>query len=186
MNEYKQQEEILKDLQEEMLYYKELMLNQFTCIRTGAVNPKILDKIKVTYYNVQTPLKHISSITVFEGNQLHIKPFDEKLTTTINKAILSANLGVTPQNENNIIKLIFPRNTEEQRQKLTKEINKIAEQTKINIRKIRRLGNDKIKKLKLNQDSEKCLINKIQDLNNKYIQIIEIEKNNKNKELLTV
>ncbi|MDV3198346.1 MAG: ribosome recycling factor [Vigna little leaf phytoplasma] len=177
---------ILIELEQKMLQTQKIMLEKFADIRTGVANPKILDKIKINYYGEETALRNISVINVVEGHQIHIKPFDNGLINNIQKSLLNSNLGITPQNEGNIIKLIFPKPTEEKRKSLIKEIDKIQEQTKVIIRNIRRNGNDKIKKIKLNQSLESFFLNKIQELNNNWIKLIEKNAINKKNELLKI
>jgi ribosome recycling factor len=179
-------QEVLKKLKSKMSKNNELMLEKFCNIRTGVPNPQILDKIKIQYYDAETLLKNISIINVSQNNQISIKPFDSNLIPEIIKVLLNSNLGITPQNDGSIIRLTFPQPTEEKRKKLTKEIEKIAEQTKIAIRNIRRDGNEQIKKLKLNDFWEKFFLNQIQKLNNDWIKLIEDNTKNKNKELLKI
>lgn len=176
----------LIELEQKMLQTQKIMLSKFSDIRTGVANPNILDKITLNYYGVETVLKNLSFISVVEGYQIHIKPFDPNLTYDIQKTLLASNLGITPQNEGQIVKIVFPKPTEEKRKLLIKEINKIEEQTKVIIRNIRRIGNDKIKKLKLNQSLENVFLKQIQELNNKWIKIIEEDTLLKNKELLKI
>ncbi|MBP3059497.1 ribosome recycling factor [Texas Phoenix palm phytoplasma] len=179
-------QEIINELEPKMIKANELMLKRFIDIRTGIANPKILDKITVQYYGEETLLRNISNITVTEGNQINIKPFDSNLISDIKKVILASKIGISPQDDGVKIKLIFPQPTEEKRKLLIKEVEKISEQTKISIRNIRRFGNDKIKKLKLNNQTESIFLKKIQELNNKWIKIIEKETLAKNNELLKI
>ncbi|KND62570.1 ribosome-recycling factor [Candidatus Phytoplasma phoenicium] len=177
---------ILIELEQKMLQTQKIMLGKFADIRTGVANPQILDKITLNYYGVETALKNLSFISVVEGHQIHIKPFDPNLTHDIQKTLLTSNLGITPQNEGQIVKIIFPKPTEEKRKILIKDIHKIEEKTKVIIRNIRRMGNDKIKKIKLNQYLENVFLKQIQELNNKWIKIIEKDTLNKNNELLKI
>ncbi|MFR0367747.1 ribosome-recycling factor [Candidatus Phytoplasma palmae] len=179
-------QEIINELEPKMLKAKDLMLKRFVDIRTGIANPKILDKITLKYYGEDTLIRNISTISVTEGNQINIKPFDPNLIPEIKKVLLASKIGISPQDDGVKIKLIFPQPTEEKRKSLIKEVEKISEQTKINIRNIRRFGNDKIKKLKLNNQSENIFLKKIQELNNKWIKIIEKETLVKNNELLKI
>ncbi|MDV3168131.1 MAG: ribosome recycling factor [Candidatus Phytoplasma stylosanthis] len=178
--------EILTKIELKMSTIKESMIDKFNVIRTGSANPKILDKITVNYYGAEMVLKNISKINVVDGNQIHIKPFDHVLISEIEKAIFNSNLGITPQNDGTIIKLLFPHLTEEKRKALTKEVEKIKEQTKVFIRNIRRKWNEEIKKMKLNEAFEKLFLKEIQNLNNKYIELIEKETKQKNNELLKI
>ncbi|MDV3139138.1 MAG: ribosome-recycling factor [Candidatus Phytoplasma australasiaticum] len=185
MQDYNQQIEILlKEINEKMNSQIKVMNEKFKYIRTGTANPQILDKVYIEYYNQTQPLRHFSSIYVAEGNQLHIKPFDPNLITNIKTAILKLNIGINPKVENNIIKLIFPKPSEEQRIQLTSKIKRNAEEAKIGIRNIRRQTNEKIKKIKLHQDWETTIIKQIQTIHDKFIKLIDELTNQKNKELL--
>lgn len=170
-------QDILKNLENKMMLSHNVMLEEFKTIRTGIANPQILDRIQIYYYNEKTLLKDISIISVVKPNKICIKPFDISLVPEIMKVLLSSRLGITPQTDGKTVDLIFPQPTLELRQKLTREIEKIAEQTKVSIRNLRRDGNNKIKKMKLDKSSEKIFLDKIQNLNNKWIQNIEKEKN---------
>ncbi|MEZ0180550.1 ribosome recycling factor ['Camptotheca acuminata' phytoplasma] len=178
--------EILQKIDKKMLQTNESMLMKFDNIRTGRANSKILDKITVNYYDTDIILKNVSTINVLEGNQIHIKPFDHTLIPKIEKAILNSDLGITPQNDGNTIKLIFPQPTEEKRKILIKEVNKIKEQNKIIIRNICRQGKDEVKKLKLNEFLEGSFLKKIQDVNDKFMKLIDNETIQKNNELLKI
>ncbi|MFW8664836.1 ribosome-recycling factor, partial [Candidatus Phytoplasma citri] len=118
---------------------------------------------------------------VSEGNQLHIKPFDNNLIESIKTAILKLNIGINPKTENNIIKLIFPKPSEEQRIQLTQKIKKTAEEAKIGIRNIRRQNKDKIKKIKINKDLETQILQKVQMIHDKFIKSIDELTHQKNK-----
>lgn len=178
--------EILIKLENQIRKAKEVMLSKFNNIRTGRANPKILDKITINYYNEDIALKNISTISVHQGNQINIKPFDNTVINNISKAILNSDLGITPQDDGKVIKLIFPQPTEEKRKMLVKEVEKIAEQTKVIIRNIRRQGKEQIQKMNLNDTSENICLKDIQNLINKWIKLIEVETIKKNNELLKI
>ncbi|WP_153369126.1 ribosome-recycling factor [Candidatus Phytoplasma sacchari] len=178
--------EILDKLEIKMNYTHNLMLEKFKSIRTGVANPQILDQIKIVCYQEKMLLKDVSIISVVKGNQICINPFDKNLIPEIMKSILTSKLGITPQNDGITIKLIFPQPTEESRLLLIKEIESIAEETKVSVRNIRRDGNDKIKKIKLDKSSEKFFLDKVQNLHNKWIKNIEQDKIKKSKDLFRV
>ncbi|MDO7983477.1 MAG: ribosome-recycling factor [Pigeon pea little leaf phytoplasma] len=185
MQDYNNQMEIiLNEMNDKMQSQIKIMNDKFKYIRTGIANPQILDQVYINYYNQMQPLRHFSSIYVSEGNQLHIKPFDNNLTESIKTAILKLNIGINPKTENNIIKLIFPKPSEEQRIQLTQKIKKTAEEAKIGIRNIRRQSKDQIKKIKVNQDLETQILKQLQTIHDKFIQSIDELTNQKNKELL--
>ncbi|CAM11850.1 Ribosome recycling factor [Candidatus Phytoplasma australiense] len=181
--EQKAQETILL-IEKKMSQAQEVMLKNFLEIRTGYANPNILNKVNINYYGSQTPLKTLSSISVSEGTQLQIKPYEKTLIPSIKKAILASDLGITPETDGVLLRLNFPKPTEERRKVLVKEVDKLSEQTKVAVRNIRRDANDKIKKLALTKDLEALYLEKIQILTDKNMKMIEKEANNKNKELL--
>ncbi|MDV3166302.1 MAG: ribosome-recycling factor ['Waltheria sp.' little leaf phytoplasma] len=185
MQDYNNQIEIiLNEINEKMTSQIKIMNEKFKYIKTGIANPQILDQVYINYYNQMQPLRHFSSIYVSEGNQLHIKPFDNNLIESIKTAILKLNIGINPKTENNIIKLIFPKPSEEQRIQLTQKIKKTAEEAKIGIRNIRRQNKDKIKKIKVNQDLETKILQEVQMIHDKFIKLIDELTHQKNKELL--
>ncbi|WCA22543.1 ribosome-recycling factor [Candidatus Phytoplasma oryzae] len=175
---------ILSELENKMNNSHKNMLNEFKTIRTGIANPQILDLIKINYCNEKMLLKNLSIISVISSNQILIKPFDHNLIPEINKAILSSSIGINPQINGTTIKLIFPQPTTELRKKLIKKIEQIAEKTKIAIRNLRREANNKIKKEKTDNFSEKSFLNKIQIAHDKWIKQIEQDKINKSQVLL--
>nr|WP_246454242.1 ribosome recycling factor [Candidatus Phytoplasma luffae] len=165
---------------------EEAMINKFNEIRTGVANPKILDKIMINYYGAEINLKNISNISIVEGNQINIKPFDNMSIPEIERAIFSSDLGITPTNDGKIIKLLFPKLTEEKRKNLIKQVDQLKEQTKVNIRNIRRQGNEEIKKNKFNEYLEERGLKEIQHLSDKFIKSIDNETIRKNNELLKI
>ena len=123
-------------------YQKEL-----NTVRTGRANPNLLDAICIDYYGVMTPIKQIGSITVPEGNQLYIKPYDKSSLKAIEVAINTSELGLNPQSDGTGIRLIIPKMTEERRRELIKLVGKMQEAAKVAVRNIRRDLNDALKKL---------------------------------------
>lgn len=117
-------------------------------VRAGRANPHILDKITVDYYGSQTPLAHISNISVQDARQLVISPWDTSLVKEINKAILASDIGLTPSDDGRVIRLNFPMLTEDRRRELVKSTKKMAEDTKVICRNARRDALDEFKKLK--------------------------------------
>lgn len=178
--------EVLYQIKNKMQNSQDIMSKELSSIRTEFSNPNILDKINIIYYDVKTPLKQLCSINVVKGNQLNIKPYENTLIPQIKKAILASDLGINPSVDSTIIKLVFPPLTEEIRKQLIKKVDKIAENTKIIIRNIRRDGNNQIKKMQLTKDLEIVFLKKMQDLTDEYIKSIEFIVNNKNKELVKI
>lgn len=159
---------------------------RFNTVRAGRANPSSLDGIYVDYYGSQTPLKQLATISVPEARQLLIKPFDRGCLGAIEKAIFESNLGYTPNNDGETIRIIIPMLTEERRIELTKQIKAMAEDAKVSIRNIRHDANSDIEKLEISEDEQKNLQNKVQDLVNQYNKLIEDKMKEKEQELMTV
>ncbi len=155
-------------------------------IRAGRANPAILDGINVSYYGVDTPLKQLANISVPEARMLQIKPFDKSALQDIEKAIYEANIGLTPNNNGEVIILNIPALTEETRREYVKQAKQIAEEAKIALRNIRQDANNDAKKLEVTEDDIKGIQNDIQDLINKYNKIVDEKAKEKEKELMTV
>lgn len=124
------------------------MKNEFTLMRAGRANPKLVENIKVDYYGALTPIKQMGNISVPEPRQIVISVWDKSTLKDIEKAILAANIGVTPQNDGVVIRLTFPVLTEERRRDLVKQVKKLAEDTKVILRNARRSAMDSLKKEK--------------------------------------
>ena len=161
-------ENIIKDTEEKMIKALENMEKRFTNVRAGRANPRILDNVMVKYYGVSTPLIQLATISVPEARQLVIKPFDKSCISDIEKGIYEANIGLTPNNNGEVVMLVIPELTEERRKEYVKEIKSIAEDAKIALRNIRQESNNDIKKLELPEDEEKRGMEKVQDLITKY------------------
>lgn len=155
-------------------------------VRAGRANPSSLDGVNVDYYGTMTPLKQLATISVPEATQLLIKPFDRGCLKDIEKAIFESNLGYTPNNDGESIRIVIPALTEERRKELTKQVKSISEETKVVIRNIRHDGIDKTKKSELSEDEQKGIEKNIQDLVNEYNKKIEEILKEKEQELLTV
>lgn len=155
-------------------------------VRAGRANPSSLDGIVVSYYGSITPLKQLATISVPEATQLLIKPFDKGCLKDIEKAIFESNLGYTPNNDGESIRIVIPTLTEERRKELTKQVKAMAEDAKVSIRNARHDGLDEAKKQELPEDLEKQVEKDIQDLVNQYNKKIEEILKAKEQELLTV
>lgn len=184
MNE--QADLILLEIEEHMEKTVSALIKGFASVRTGRANPSLLDKISIDYYSVLTPLKQISSISVVEGNQLFIKPFDKSTLKKVEKAIHASDLGLNPINDGVGIRLILPSLTEQRRRELVKDIEKMGEQSKVGIRNIRRDGNEQIKKMGLSEDDEKGYLEDVQETTNNYVKKIDQEVGIKGNELLQI
>lgn len=163
---------------------------EFGQIRSGRANPMILDKVVVDYYGAPTPLRQLSQVNVQEGTTLVITPYDKSILKEIEKAIIKAEIGITPNSDGICIRLAFPPLTEERRKEIVKDVKKIGEEAKVAVRNIRRDMTDSLKKIekdeKLPEDTVKDNQDKIQKLTDKYTGIIDSNVSEKEKEVLTV
>lgn len=163
---------------------------EYLTIRAGRANPHLLDKIKVDYYGQPSPLQSVANVSVPEARIIQIQPWESSLIKAIEKEINMANLGITPNNDGKVIRLVFPELTEERRKELSKDIKKKAEAAKIAIRNIRRDAVDHFKKLQksneLTEDDLKSLEDEIQKITDKFVDKIDKMTDDKSKEIMTV
>lgn len=179
--------DILNSTKEKMNASIESMEKRFNTVRTGRANPSSLNGVMVEYYGAETPLKQLVTISVPEGNQLLIKPFDKSCINDIVKAITAANLGYNPTTDGETVRIIVPALTEERRVELTKQVRKIAEDAKISIRNERHDALDKIKKdEEVSEDEEKRLEKEVQTLVDDFNKKVENLLKEKEEELMTV
>ena len=178
--------EVLNKTEEKMKKAVEVVEKHFATVRAGRANPSSLDGVMVSYYGVDTPLKQLATISVPEARQLQIKPFDRSCLSAIEKAIFESNLGYTPNNDGETIRIVIPALTEDRRVELTKQVKAMAEEGKVSIRNIRREAIEEIEKLELPEDIQKHDQNEIQNLVNEYNKKIDEKLKAKEEELLTV
>ena len=168
----------------------EVLAGQFASVRAGRANAKVLDRITVEYYGSETSLNGVATISSPDARTLVISPWDTKLLKDIQKAIQSSDLGINPQNDGRVIRLVFPQLTEERRKELVKQVKKYAEDAKVAMRNIRRDGMDYIKKLKKNseitEDEQKKAEKDLQDLLDKFIKKADDALAAKEKELMAI
>ena len=166
------------------------LAEEFDAVRAGRANPKVLDRITVEYYGSETQLNGVATISSPDARTLVIQPWDTSLLKEIQKAILSSELGINPQNDGKVIRLIFPQLTEERRKELTKQVKKYAEDAKVAMRNIRRDGMDYVKKLKKNneitEDDQKKAEKDLQDMLDKFIKKVDEATAAKEKELMAI
>ncbi len=155
-------------------------------IRAGRANPSMLNGVMVEYYGSLTPIQSLANITVPEARQLMIKPFDISCLKNIERGINEANLGLTPNNNGEVIMITIPELTEDKRKEYVKMAKNIGEETKVTLRNIRQDANNEIKREEMPEDEEKKELNKIQDLINKYNKIVDDELKNKENELMSI
>ena len=164
----------------------ENMETRFTTVRAGRANPNILNGVMVEYYGAPTPLNAVSTISVPEARQLMIKPFDKSLLKEIEKAIYAAELGLTPNNNGEVVFLTIPELTEETRKNYVKQVKEMAEEAKIALRNVRQHFNNIIKKSEVSEDEEKRNMDQVQKLIDKYNQVVEEKFKEKENELLSI
>lgn len=155
-------------------------------IRAGRANPAMLDGIMVSYYGVDTPLKQLATISIPEARMLQIKPFDRSSIGLIEKAIFEANIGITPNNNGEVVILNIPAMTEETRREYVKQAKAIGEEAKIALRNIRQEANNDIKKLEVPEDEMKSGQDEVQELIQKFNKKVEEIVNEKEKELMSI
>ena len=165
------------------------LVEEYASVRAGRANPHVLDKIKVDYYGTPTPIQQVGNVSVPEARIIQIAPWDKSMFKAIEKAILTSDIGINPQNDGSIIRLQFPELTEERRKDLVKDIKKKAEDGKVALRNIRRDGNEEFKKLgkgEISEDEAADLTDSLQKLTDDYIAKIDKALEEKTKELMTV
>ena len=159
-------------------------------IRAGRANPAILNKITINYYGTPTPINQVAGISVPEARLIVIQPWDASILKEIEKEILKADIGINPNNDGKVIRLVFPELNEERREEIVKDIRKLAEEAKISIRAIRRDGIDlakvKQKNSEITEDELKNAENQIQKLTDKKIEEIDKILENKEKEVMSI
>ena len=179
-------EDILLETEMSMQGAIENLEKRLLNIRAGRANPAILDGVMVNYYGAPTPLRQLATISIPEARQLMIKPFDRSSLSLVEKGIYEANVGLTPNNNGEVIILNIPALTETTRRDYVKQAKQIAEEAKIALRNIRQDANNEIKKLKLPEDEEKGKLADIQELINKYNKIVDEKQKEKEAELMQV
>lgn len=183
-------DQIQSVLDEQMSKAIKSLQRELTKVRTGRANANILDGVNVDYYGSPTPIKQVGQVSTPEARLLQIQPFDKTILGDIEKAIINANLGVTPSNDGNFIRIQFPALTEEKRKDLVKDVRKMGEEAKIAIRNARRDQNEVVKKAEkskeITEDDLKKYQDEIQKVTDKYTGEVDKVVEAKEKELLTV
>ena len=180
----------LNHIKEKMSKTISVLQEDFSEVRAGRANPAILNKIKVDYYGTPTPINQVAGISVPEARLIVIQPWDVSLLKEIEKEILKAEIGINPNNDGKVIRLAFPELNEERRKELVKEIKKMAEDSKVSIRSIRREAMDEAKKLQkdnqMTEDELKGAEDQIQKLTDEKISEIDKVLSEKEKEVMSV
>ena len=163
---------------------------EYAAIRAGRANASVLDKIKVDYYGAPTSLQQVANISVPEARMIQIQPWESSLIKEIEKAILVSDLGITPNNDGKVIRLVFPELTEDRRKELAKDVKKKGDNAKVAIRNIRRDANDSFKKAnkagELSDDELSNAEDEVQKITDKYTALVDKAIEDKTKEILTV
>lgn len=179
-------DDILMETELNMQSAIENMEKRLLNIRAGRANPAILDSVMVNYYGALTPLKQLATISIPEARQLMIKPFDRGSLSAIEKGIYEANIGLTPNNNGEVIILNIPALTEDTRKEYVKQAKIISEDCKIALRNVRQDSNNEIKKSEMTEDEQKEATEEVQELINKYNKIVDEKIKIKEQELMTV
>lgn len=183
-------QELLKNADANMELALDALGRNFSKLRTGKASPAVLDDIKINYYGTPTPIKQLGNISVPEPRTIVIQPWDKTILAEVEKAILGANIGVTPDNDGNVIRLPFQALTEDKRKDIVKQVKKLGEDAKIAVRNARRDANDIAKKKKkdseISEDEETKLIKDVQEMTDKWIKEIDQTVANKEIDVLNV
>ena len=180
----------LQELEERMKKTIDVFNQNLSEIRAGRANPAILNKVSVEYYGTPTPINQVAGISVPEARTIVIQPWDASVLKDIEKAILASDIGLNPNNDGKVIRLNFPELTEERRKEIAKDIRKIAEDSRVAIRSIRRDGMEdaksRCKNSEITEDEKANLEDKIQKLTDKYVAEIDQMLENKEKEIMNI
>lgn len=182
--------ENIKDIEGRMQKSVDNLKEEYVTIRAGRANPHILDRLRVDYYGTPTPLQQVANVSVPEARMIQIQPWESSLIKEIEKMIMVSDLGITPNNDGKVIRLIFPELTEDRRKEIVKDIKKKGENAKVAIRNVRRDANDFFKKQNkdniISEDEYKNIEADVQKLTDKYIAEVDKAVEEKSKEILTV
>ncbi len=180
----------VKVYEEKMSKSLDALNEEFSSIRAGRANPHILDKIRIDYYGTPTSLQQVANISVPEARMIQIQPWESSLIKDIEKAILVSDLGITPNNDGKVIRLVFPELTEDRRKELAKDVKKKGDNAKVAIRNVRRDANDTFKKAnkagELSDDELSNAEDEVQKITDKYVALVDKAIEDKTKEILTV
>ena len=183
-------EEIFLTLEDKLDKTVSVLKDDYAAIRAGRANPRILDKVQAEAYGGMSPLQQLGNISVADARCLVISPWDKSLLKSIEKAILASNIGITPTNDGNVIRLVFPMLTEERRKELVKQVRKMGEDAKVAARNVRREAMEALKKMKTNkelsEDESKNCEQDVEEAVGKCMTAIDTTVSAKEKELLTV
>lgn len=177
---------ILEEATEKMMKSIDSFIKELSTVRTGRANPNMLDRVTVDYWGSKTPINQTANVSVVEGRTLVIKPYDKSILKDIERGIYEAELGLTPQNDGEVIRINVPALTEERRKEFVKLVKKYGEDAKVALRNIRRSANDDVEKADLAEDEEKSGKEQVQKLTDEYVKKVDALTAEKEKELMTV
>ena len=180
---------IVEEAKDSMIKSIDNLENELTRIRAGKANPQMLEGIQVDYYGSPTIINQVANVSVMDARTLTIQPWEKNMLQPIERAIINANLGVTPQNDGNVIRLFMPPLTEERRKEFVKRAYSEGEQTRIAVRNTRREAIEQIKKLQkdgLSEDLTKDAEKRMQDITDQHISLVEKHLASKEKEIMSV
>lgn len=181
---------VIDDMKTKMEKSIDVLNGEYKKLRAGRANPAVLDKVTVDYYGAPTPINQLAVVNVPEARTLTVQPWDSSTLKAIERAINEADIGINPQNDGKIIRLVFPPLTEERRKDLAKDVHKMAEDAKVAVRSVRRDAVDKLKTMKKNseitEDDQKQGEKKIQDFTDKYCKQIDAMSADKTKEIMEI
>ncbi len=182
--------ELYANTKEKMGKTIEVLKKDYAAIRAGRANAAVLDKVAVDYYGTPTPVNQLASVSVAEARILTIQPWDKSVLNAIEKAIQASDIGINPQNDGTVIRLTFPQLTEENRKAIVKDVSKMAEDSKVAIRSIRRDAMDKLKKMQkaseITEDDLKNGEEEVQKITDNHIKEIEKIASAKEKEVMEI
>lgn len=182
--------ELLQKAESRMHKRIDHLAGDFAAVRAGRANPAVLDKIMVDYYGTPTPINQLAAVSVTEARTLTIQPWDASVIHPIEKAIQTSDLGINPQTDGKTLRIIFPPLTEDRRKELVKDIRKMAEETKISLRNVRRETIEKSKAMKksgeLTEDDLKQVEKKVQDLTDRFVRETDKLVEKKEKEVMEI
>jgi len=183
-------ETILMDAEERMEHTISALHHEFSTVRSGRANPKMIERVTIDYYGAESPINQVASISVPEATQIYIKPYDKSLLQKIERAIFAANLGVTPTNDGIGVRISLPPLTEENRKEAVKVIHKMSEENKVAIRNVRRDAIAHFKKMEkdklLTEDDCEYYQDEVQKLTDRFVETIDQAFRDKEKEIMSI
>ncbi|HCF50306.1 MAG TPA: ribosome recycling factor [Syntrophomonas sp.] len=182
--------DIINDAEDRMKKSMEHLTKDLASLRAGRANPAMVEKLSVDYYGVGTPINQLANITVPEARLLVIQPWDKSIIADIEKSIMKSDLGITPSNDGNVIRIAIPQLTEERRKELVKVVKKRAEEARVAVRNIRREANDMLKSSEkdklVSEDESKKGADEVQKLTDRYVKNVDAILQTKEKEIMEV